>query len=346
MIRRATWSPRLGGEQGETGTWTAHGGFACMAMPGGAPVAREVSMPRVSATRLAAASAPPSSGRLAASHPAVAAAVTRMHRRAAWPTMTFTVLALLTVLGVLLLTGGASGTAARFGVRASPSEISLTAGDSAPITIALSAEHGFTATVTLTTSSLPRGVQVDLDRRSAPVPAAGLSVSGRLRTSSSAAAGTVGIEVIGRAGKATGTSLIQVHILPAGTTDPASSPPVVASPVTFTVSGSPRGILHPGGSLPIDLRLVNANPFELSVDGLTVAVAGTSKPSCRTANFVIVPYRGGYPLRVPAGTTSTLSSLRVPVSRWPQLRMRAQAARTTCQGATVRLRYAGTGSAG
>ncbi|HEU5268538.1 MAG TPA: hypothetical protein VFU36_01350 [Jatrophihabitans sp.] len=321
-----------------------------MAMPGGAPVAREVSMPRVSATRLAAASAPPSPGRLPAAQPpapvtAAGPVATRTRRRAAWPTMTFTVLALLAVVGVLLLTGGASGTAARFGVQASPSEISLTAGDTAPITITLSAQHGFTATVTLTTSSLPPGVQLDLDRRSVPVSAAGLSVSGRLRTSSSAAGGTVGIEVIGRSGKATGTSLIQLHILAGGTTDPATSPPVVSSRADFTVSGSPRGLLHPGGSLPIDLRLVNANPFELSVDGLTVAVAGTSKSSCRVANFVIVPYRGGYPLRVPAGTTSTLSSLRVPVSQWPQLRMRPQAARTTCQGATVRLRYAGTGSA-
>jgi hypothetical protein len=266
----------------------------------------------------------------------------RVHRRAGWPTLTLTVLALLAVLAVLLLTGGGTGSAARFGVRADPAEISLTAGDSAPIVLRLSAEHGFHATVTLTTSTLPPGVQLDLDRRTVPIPA-GLSevrLTGRLRTSTSAAASTVGIEVIGRSGKATSASLIQLHIQAA---DPAS-PSVLPSRAHFTVSGTPRGTLRPGGSLPIDLRLVNANPFQLSIDSLTVAVAAVSKPGCQPADFVIVPYRGGYPLLVPAGTSSTLSSLRVPASRWPQLRMRPQAVRTGCQGATVQLRYGGTGS--
>ena len=275
-------------------------------------------------------------------------AVARMPRRGAWPTLTFTLIALLAVLGVLLLSGRVGGTAARFELRVDPAEISLTAGDSTPIAVTVSAEHGFDATVTLDTTALPPGVQLDLDRRSVPVSASGpeVSVTGRLRTSSTAAANAVGIEVIGRSGKAIGTSLIQLHIQAAGVTDPASPPPVVAevSRASFTVTGNPRGTLRPGASVPIDLRLVNANPFELSVDSLTVSIAGTSKPACRPVDFVIVPYRGGYPLRIPAGTTSSLSALRVPASRWPQLQMRAQAPRTACLGAAVRLRYAGSGS--
>jgi hypothetical protein len=255
------------------------------------------------------------------------------------------VLALAAVLTVLLLTGGGTSSAARFGLRADPAEISLTAGDSAPIVVTLSASHGFHATVTLATSTLPPGVQLDLDRRTAPVAAGQpeISVAGRLRTSAAAAAGTVGIELIGRSGKATSTSLIQLHIRPGG---PASPSPVVAGRANFIVSGTPRGALRPGGTVPIDLRLMNANPFELSIDSLTVTVAATSKRGCSAANFGIVQYRGGYPLQVPAGTTSTLSSLRVPASRWPQLRMRPQAARTGCQGATVRLRYGGSGYGG
>lgn len=266
--------------------------------------------------------------------------------RAIWPTLTLIVLALLAVLAVLLLTGGGTGAAARFGVRADPAEISLTAGESAPIVIRLSVEHGFNATVTLTTTDLPPGVQLELDRRTVPVPAgqSEISVAGRLHTSTSAAASTVGIEVIGRSGKTTSASLIQLHIQAAESSPSESSPSAVPSRADFTVSGTPPGALRPGGSMPLDLRLVNANPFELSIDSLTVAVAAVSTPGCQPANFVIVPYRGGYPLVVPAGTTSTLSSLRVPASRWPQLRMLPQAARTGCQGATVRLRYGGTGS--
>jgi len=276
-------------------------------------------------------------------------AVAPMPRRAAWPTLTLTLLALLAVVGVLLLTGSRGDAAVRFELRTSPSAVSLTAGDSAPVVVTVSAQHRFATTVTLATTALPPGVQLDLDTRTVAVSAEQpeVSVSGQLRTSDTTAASAVGIEVIGRAGKDTETSLIQVQILPAGITDPASPPAPVVSGVdraSFTVSGSPHGMLRPGGSLPIDLRLVNANPYELSVASLTVTVAGTSKPACRAENFVIVPYRGGYPLRVPAGRTSTLSSLRVPASRWPQLRMRNLPSRPACVGVTVRLRYAGSGS--
>ena len=281
--------------------------------------------------------------------PTVSAAAANKPRRAAWPTLTYTLLALLGVLGVLLLTGSGNGTGARFGVRASPAEISLTAGDSAPVIVTLSAEHGFDATVTLSTTSLPPGVQLELDRRTVAVSADGqpVDVSGELRTSSTAAASTVGIEVVGRAGKATESSLIELHIQPASITDPASPPAPVVSGVdraSFTVSGNPRGMLRPGGALPIDLRLTNANPFELNVQNLAVSVAATSKPACAANNFVVLPYRGGYPLLVPAGTSSTLASLHVPASRWPQLRMRNLPPAKACIGATVRLRYAGSGS--
>lgn len=273
----------------------------------------------------------------------------RIPRRASWPTLTFILLALLGVLGVLLLTGSGNGTAARFGVRTSPSVISLTAGDSAAVVVTLSAEHGFDATVTLSITSLPPGVQLELDRRTVALSAdtQAIDVAGQLRTSSSAAASTVGIEVVGRSGRATQSSLIELHIQPLSITDPASPPPPVVSGVdraSFTVSGNPRGKLRPGAALPIDLRLVNANPFELSVQSLAVTVAATSKPGCAANNFVVVPYRGGYPLHVPAGSSSTLSSLHVPASRWPQLRMRSLPTAKACIGATVRLRYAGSGS--
>lgn len=300
--------------------------------------ARQLALAAVPATGLTIARPGPTNAA------AAGIASARLPRRSAWPTLSLILLALLAVVGVLLLTGG-GGSVARFGVRASPSAISLTAGDSAPIVLTLSAEHGFHTTVTLDTTGLPPGIEVELDRRSVPVSAGQppVTVTGQVRTSSTVATSTVGIEVIGRAGKATDTSLIELHIQPAGITDPSSPPPVVDR-ASFTVSGAVHGVLRPGGSLPIDVRLMNANPFELDIDSLTVAVAGTSKPACPAADFVVLGYRGGYPLRVPAGSTSTLSSLRVPATRWPQLQLRAKAPRAGCLGATARLRYAGTGS--
>jgi hypothetical protein len=277
----------------------------------------------------------------------VSTAVARMTRRAAWPTLTMTVLALLAVLGVLLLTGSRGGAAAGFGLSADPSVISLTAGDSAEVQLTVSTARD--TTVTLATTALPPGVRLDLDLRSVRVSAGQpVNVAGRLVTSSSAATDVVSIGVTGRAGTATETSLIQLHIQPTGITDLAFPPPSrVTENASFTVSGSPRGMLAPGSSLPIDLRLVNANPFPLHIDSVTVAIAGTNKPACQLGNFSIVQYRGGYPLQLPAGSANTLSSLHVPARGWPQLRLLNTAQSwADCRDVTVRLRYAGSGSGG
>jgi hypothetical protein len=270
-----------------------------------------------------------------------------MTRRAAWPTLTMTVFALLAVLGVLLLTGSRSSAAAGFELRADPSVISLTAGDNADVLFTVDAAHDMV--VSLAVTSLPSGVRLDLESRSVRVPAGQrVSVGGRLVTSDSAATGAVSIGVTGRAGAATETSLIQLHIQPTGITDLAFPPPSrVTENASFTVSGNPRGMLAPGSSMPIDLRLVNANPFPLHIDRLTVALAGTSKPACQLGNFSIVPYRGGYPLQLPPDSSNTLSSLRVPVQGWPQLRLQNTARSwADCRDVTVRLRYAGAGSGG
>lgn len=273
--------------------------------------------------------------------------VGRMSRRAAWPTLTMTVLALLAVLAVLLLNGSSGDAAGRFDLRTSPSVVSLTAGDSTDVVVTVTgARH---LTVRLTTTTLPPGVRLDLDSGSVSVsPEQPGTVAGRLVTSPTAATGAVGIGVIGRAGVATQTGLIQLQVQPPGITDLAFPPPSrVTQYASFTVSGNPRGVLAPGSSLPINLRLVNANPFPLSVDKLTVSLAATSKPACRPGNFSILPYRGGYPLKLPPGTTSTLSSLRVPARSWPQLHLLNTARNwADCRDVTVRLRYAAAGTGG
>src|SRR4051812_9946215 len=104
-------------------------------------------------------------------------ALIKMPRRAAWPTLTLTVLALLAVVGVLLLTGSRVGAVARFGLRAGPSAISLTAGDSAAVGITVSAQHSLNTTVTLATTALPPGVRLELDRWTVPVSEAQPEVS-------------------------------------------------------------------------------------------------------------------------------------------------------------------------
>lgn len=282
----------------------------------------------------------------------------RVTRRAAWPTLSLTLVALLAVLGVLVLTGGNHAGNSGFGLRTQPSIITLTVGDAAEFTVTVSAERGFTGTVTLSTTPLPAGVELEFDRRkltltaSQPVAVA----RGRLRTSSSATTGAASIQVIARAGDnsetsrtsgTTQTSLVQLQLQPADLTNPAAPPPPTTAPggASFTVFGKLRGALAPGVALPIDLHLVNGNPFELAIDNLTVAVTSTSRVTCRADNFAVVQFHGRYPVRVgPDGRTS-LSALRVPAGSWPQLRMlNLPTNQDACKGVTVNLRYSGTGT--
>ncbi|HTZ42223.1 MAG TPA: hypothetical protein VMB79_00040 [Jatrophihabitans sp.] len=273
----------------------------------------------------------------------------RVTRRAAWPTLSLTLLALLGVLGVLLLTGGHRSDRGAFSVRTQPSVIALTVGDGAEFTVTLTAQDGFAGTVTLASAPLPAGVELTFDQWALTL-SAGQRVAvatGRLRTTSAAAAGAAGIQVIARAGGTSQTSVVQLQLQPADLTNPAAPPPPTTGPgsASFTVFGNLRGALAPGASLPIDLHLVNGNPFELRVDSLTVAVASTSSAACRPENFAVVQYRGGYPVRVAAGTSTSLSALRVPAAAWPQLRMLdLPSNQDACKGVTVNLRYAGTGS--
>jgi len=198
-------------------------------------------------------------------------------------------------------------------------------------------------------------VELEFDRWSLTLsPSQPTAVAtGRLRTTGTATTGAASIQVIARAGKASQTSgtsqtsLLQLQIQPAELTNPAAPPPPTTGlgSASFTVFGNPTGTLVPGGALPIDLHLVNGNGFELNVQSVTVTVTSTSRPSCRADNFAMVQYRGGYPVRVAAQSSTSLSALRVPAAQWPQLRMlNLDVNQDACKGVTVNLRYAGTGS--
>jgi len=269
-------------------------------------------------------------------------------RRAAWPTMMLTVIALLAVLAVLLSTGGNHASATKFIISATPSSQAVVIGGAVQYRIQVISNDGFHGAVDLSTTDLPPGVTASFDvarvvlTKAAPTATLVLTV----RTSQTGTPGPIGMAVVGRSGPSTATGSLSLRIDPSGITDVGPPPQTITSPggITFTISGGATGILAPGVSMPLTLQLQNPNSVSLVVRQISVDVAGTSNPSCSPANFVITQYRGRYPLTVPPGKSRTLTQLGVPEANWPRIGMlNLPTNQDVCKGVTVRLRYSGTG---
>jgi hypothetical protein len=112
----------------------------------------------------------------------------------------------------------------------------------------------------------------------------------------------------------------------------------------FAIAGRPAGRLAPGSGAPIDLRLTNRRHFAVRVTRLVVSVrAIAGHRGCGLgANFRIVPFRGRYPITLPAGRSRTLAQLGYPAGRWPRVEMRETGRnQDACAGARLALAYSG-----
>lgn len=273
-----------------------------------------------------------------------------MTRRAAWPTVGLTLVALLGVLTVLLVTGTSTSRPTRFVLSATPASQSVSSGGTAQFRIDVTASGSFQGRVTLSTTALPDGVTATFSTNSVTLtklePTASVTLT--ISTGSGIAAGPVGVGLVGRSGRNTETSALTLQINPTGITDagPPPSPMTGTGGLGFAVTGDPgTGVLAPGASIPLDLRVTNPNRQRLEISRLEVTVVSTSKPGCRASNFAIVQYAGHYPLSVPAGVSRSLAELAVPAGQWPQLRMLdLPSNQDACKGVTLNLRYLGTGS--
>jgi len=149
--------------------------------------------------------------------------------RRAWPTMLLTLFALLTVLGVLLVTGAGSQTN-RFALSASPAAVSVARGGTVQVQIEVTASRNFHGSVTLSASLLPDGIQANFDAtrvqlsRSRPVASAVLTVTIGAR----APDGTIDVGVLATNGRASATSNLSLRIDPLSITD-AGPPPAISS---------------------------------------------------------------------------------------------------------------------
>ena len=119
---------------------------------------------------------------------------------------------------------------------------------------------------------------------------------------------------------------------------------VTPASVTFSVSGDPPAgaLLYPGAaSVPLNLVFTNPHPAPITVTGVTVTVTGTSAGGCAAVNFSVSQQLQATPT-IPARATTSLQSLGVTQSQWPQLRMLDAGNHDACRNASVNLAYAGT----
>lgn len=131
---------------------------------------------------------------------------------------------------------------------------------------------------------------------------------------------------------------------------------VVATPHRrrFAIHGTLPGLLSPGTSAPIDLRLTNPHRTKIRVRELAVRVTGVHAPEanvsrpCTTGDFTVAPLSSAQgPITLPASSTRTLSALGVTTSRWPRVGMANRPVNQDgCKHARLTLGFTGVATEG
>lgn len=149
--------------------------------------------------------------------------------RRAWPTMMLTLFALLTVVGVLLVTGSGADTH-RLALSARPTTVSVAQGGTVRVQIEVTASRNFHGAVTLSSSLTPDGIQASFDAtrvqlsRSRPTATAVLTVT----IGAQVPDGTVEVGVLATDGRASATGSLSLRIDPLSVTD-AGPPPATGT---------------------------------------------------------------------------------------------------------------------
>jgi hypothetical protein len=262
-----------------------------------------------------------------------------------WPAFAFIFIAIGAVIGALVLTGAGAAPKAAFSLTTSPTTRSVQTGETVTYTVTVTGRGGFDDVVRLNAPDLAPGLtalmapsSVHPTKRSATASAT-LTVHALATT----ARGNHQIHVRASGGQVQLASEVTLTVI-----DSLQNPPPGATTdhgARFTISGTPSGSLRPGATLPVDLLITNPNLSDLRVTSLSVAISGTGLSACGVSNFAITPYRGNYPLIVPAKQSRTLQSLGVTPAKYPHITLvNLTTNQDACKGATVTLSYSGTGS--
>lgn len=126
---------------------------------------------------------------------------------------------------------------------------------------------------------------------------------------------------------------------------------VAARTAVFSVTGNLAAPLTPGHNAPIDLVVVNPQPYPVKVRSISVSLvqvmdaSGKKASKCGIANFAVKQGTHTLPLTVPAHSSVSLSGLKVPKADWPSVRMivKSTASQNACKAVRITLAYDGRG---
>lgn len=218
-------------------------------------------------------------------------------------------------------------------VSATPATVTLAPGAIAVYTLALTRTN-YSGAVTFAAAGLPSGATATFS----PNPAGGNSASLQIATTDTMKDGSYPVTVSASgSGIPTASAGVQFVLQTTGK--------------AFAIAGSVAG-LSPGVSVPVNLSLTNQNKKQISISNLTVTISSVTRTAaavaagrpCGLADYAVVQYSGPYPLTVGGLATATLADLGVTPAARPQVRMLDTTTNQDgCKGATLGLRYTGSG---
>ncbi len=221
-------------------------------------------------------------------------------------------------------------------LNATPASVTMAPGAIAVYTLNLTRTN-YSGAVTFAATGLPSRAAAAFS----PNPTSGKSVSLQIATAGSMRSGTYSVKVTASgSGIPTASTTVQFVLRTTGK--------------PFTIAGSVVG-LSPGVSVPLNLALTNHTKKRISISNLTVTITSVTRTSaavasgrpCGTADYSVVQYSGRYPLTLGGLTTATLSGLGVAPAAQPKIRMiNTPSNQDGCKGATLALRYTGSGQRG
>lgn len=226
-------------------------------------------------------------------------------------------------------------------VTLSPSSRSLDQGQSTTFAVSATSTGGFVGPVMFNVAGLPAGATAAWSPSSVVLGSGGTAqVSLTITTATTTPVGKFDFTVKGTSGAFESNAApgqLQVQEVKR----------------SFGVTGALYGVLAPGVSLPVELKISNPENKSIAVTNLRVSIAQVVRTPaavaanlpCSSADYQIIQYTGTYPFAAPSGPSS-LTSLGVPQSKWPQVRMLdTLQLQDGCKGATLQLTYSGTGQA-
>jgi hypothetical protein len=118
---------------------------------------------------------------------------------------------------------------------------------------------------------------------------------------------------------------------------------------TFGIDGGTSSALHPGSTVPINVRISNPHFYPITVSDLTVRIASITPEhkgaTCRVSNYTVTQARH-FSARIPALSSVGIRTILSNSSEWPSLHLTADLTKIDggCQGATINLAYSAAGS--